>query len=112
LPEHPWHPRFDARFEASFDQQRRGLGLGGENFDFFFKAVESYLGDYPWEYSTEVPDSNGIRMLPTRQAFLDIPPLYVYYRVEQDPNKIIFLGLSPAWSAAETFSPGDMEGED
>jgi hypothetical protein len=87
------------------------MGLAGPNFDHFFKEVEDYLGDYPWEYSEEVPDSEGIRMLPTRMSFPDIPPLYVYYRVEQNPNKIIFLGLSPAWSADETFSLEDFEGD-
>jgi hypothetical protein len=45
-----------------------------------------------------VPDGNGILMLPTRDVALDIPPLYVYYRVEESPNTIAFLGLSPAWS--------------
>ena len=49
-------------------------------------------------------------MLPTRGGFPDIPPLYVYYRVEQNPNKIIYLGLSPAWSSDESFSPKDLEG--
>jgi hypothetical protein len=37
-------------------------------------------------------------MLRTRDAFPDIPPLYVYYRVEEQPNEIIYLGLSRAWS--------------
>ncbi len=67
------------------------------------RYVEDYLGDYPWEYSEEVPDSEGIRMLRTRDAFPDIPPLYVYYRVEEQPNKIIYLGLSRAWSQEESF---------
>ncbi len=42
----------------------------------------------------------------------DIPPLYLYYRVEQDPNKIVFLGLSPAWSREETFFPAAFESEE
>jgi hypothetical protein len=69
----------------------------------------NFLGDYPWEYSEEVPDGEGIRMLPTRGGFPDIAPLYMYYRVEQDPNNIIYLGLSPAWSSDETFSLKDLE---
>jgi hypothetical protein len=42
-------------------------------------------------------------MLPTRRGHPDIPPLYVYYRVEQQPNKIIYLGLSRAWSQDEVY---------
>jgi hypothetical protein len=41
-------------------------------------------------------------MLGTRDAFPDIPPLYVYYRVKEQPNRIIYLGLSRAWSQDET----------
>ena len=98
MPEHPLHPRFEPSHERSFASQRAKLGLAGENFDHFFRAIENFLGDYPWEYSDEVPNSQGIRMLPTRGGFPDVPPLYVYYRVEENPNKIVFLGLSPAWS--------------
>jgi hypothetical protein len=112
LPEHPWHPRFAPCYEPSFDHDKAELGLAGPNFDHFFRSVEVYVGDYPWEYSKEVPDSDGIRMLPTRRAFPDIPALYVYYRVEQNPNKIIYLGLSPAWSQAEVFSLDDLLGPD
>jgi hypothetical protein len=96
-------PRFEPYFETSFDADRAALGLSGRPFDYFFRGVENYLANYPWKYSEEVKDSGGIRMLPTRDAFPDIPPLYVYYRVEQDPNKIVFLGLSPAWSQSETL---------
>jgi hypothetical protein len=109
VPEHPWHPRFAPCYEPSFAACRTKLGLAGRNFDYFFTAVENYLGDYPWEYSEEVPDSEGIRMLPTRRGFPDIPPLYIYYRVEQNPNKIIYLGLSRAWSRDETFSLEETE---
>jgi hypothetical protein len=103
VPEPPGHPRFAPCYEPSFDADRAELGLIGRNFDYFFQGVETALGDYPWQYSEEVPDSDGIRMRPTRDAFPDIPPLYVYYRVEQQPNKIIYLGLSRAWSQDETL---------
>jgi hypothetical protein len=33
-------------------------------------------------------------MLSTHDAFPDIPPIYVYYRVEVAPNRVVFLGLS------------------
>lgn len=107
-----WPPPFEPRYGPSFRAHRRELGLAGANFDYFFRAVEVYLRDYPWEFSEEVPDSDGIRMLPTRNAFPDIPPLYVYYRVEQDPNRIFYLGLSPAWSHQEMFSLRELEAED
>ena len=102
MPEPPGHPRFEPHYEPSFESDRAELGLSGSNFDHFFRSVESFLGDYPWEYSEEVPESEGIWMLPTRDAFPDIPALYVYYCVEQHPSKIIYLGLSRARSHDET----------
>lgn len=112
MGEHPWHPRFAPCYEPSFESHRGQLGLAGPNFDYFFNDVETFLGDYPWEFSKQIPDSEGIRMLPTRNAFPDIPPMYVYYRVEQRLNKIVFLGLSPAWSKAETLSLDDLDAEE
>lgn len=103
MPEPPGHPRFEPHYEPSFAADRAALGFAGPNFDGLFRAVETYLGDYPWEYSVEVPGSEGIRMLATRRAFPDMPPLYVYYRVEENPNRIRFLGLSPAWSLGEAL---------
>jgi hypothetical protein len=103
VPEPPGHPRFEPHYESSFDADRVELGLSGSDFDHFSQSVEDHLGDYPWEYSEEVPDGEGIRMLRTRDAFPDIPPLYVYYRVEEQPNEIIYLGLSRAWSQEESF---------
>ena len=97
------NPRFSASYEPSFEAHRVALGLSGPNFDYFFRDVEAYVCDYPWQYSTPVPDGDGVRMLPTRDAFPDIPPLYIYYRVEVDPNRVVFLGLSAAWSQSETF---------
>jgi hypothetical protein len=101
VPEPLMQPPFEPHYEASFDADRQALGLSGSNFNFFFETVERYLGNYPWKYSEEIPNSGGIRMLPTRDAFPDIPPLYVYYRVGQQPNKIYYLGLSPAWSKTD-----------
>lgn len=104
MPEPPLHPRFEPCYEPSFDVDRAKLGLAGQNFDHFFRDVENHLGDYPWQYSEEVPDSQGIRIIDTERAGApDIPPLYVYYRVEQQPNKIVFLGLSPAWSKSGLY---------
>jgi hypothetical protein len=105
VPEPPGHPRFEPRYEPSFSADRVTLGLSGANFDHFFAAVEQHLADYPWASSEEVPGGEGIWMLPTRQAFPDIPPLYVYYRVEQNPNRIIYLGMSHAWSKLDLPPP-------
>jgi hypothetical protein len=109
---HFWPPPFDPIYEPSFREDRVARGLGGPNFDHFFQAVVAFLADYPWEYSAEIPNSDGIWMLPTRNSFPDIPPLYVYYRVKQDPNRIVYLGVSPAWSQAETFSLRDLKPPD
>jgi hypothetical protein len=110
LPEHPLHPQFTARYESAFEEDRRRLGLAGLNFDYFFGEIESHICGYPWEYSREVPASGGTRMLKTRDAFPDIPPLYVYFKVNANERRIAFIGLSEAWSASETFrstAPGE-----
>jgi len=111
LPEHPLHPRFTARYEPAFEEDRKRLGLAGPNFGHFFNGVETHICDYPWEYSREVPGSGGTRMLGTRDAFPDIPPLYVYFKVNADERRIAFVGLSEAWSASETFRPPASEDE-
>jgi len=54
-------------------EDRRKLGVGGANFDFFFREIETNICDYPWIFSTEVPDSGGTMMRLTRDAFPDIP---------------------------------------
>lgn len=79
------------------------LGLSGENFEYFFQDVERILRDYPRVGSVAVPGGQGILMRATLDAFPDIPPLYIYYRVKENPNAIRFFGLSPAWSEAETL---------
>ena len=94
VPEPPGHPRFEPRYEPSFVADRVALGLGGSNFDYFFKEVEDHLADYPTISATKVLEHEEIWMLRTQSAFPDIPPLFVYYRVEERPNKIVFLGLS------------------
>jgi hypothetical protein len=102
----PFGPEFAPVYEAGFRADREALGLGGANFDHFFRDVERQILDYPWIYSTEVPESGGTLMRATRDAFPDIPPLYVYYKVvkiDRARYRVHFVGLSPAWSAAETM---------
>jgi hypothetical protein len=111
LPEHPLHPRFEPIYESSFLADRAKLGFTGTDFDRHFSDIERNVCDYPWEFSREVPDSVGIRLLPTRKAFPDIPPMYVYYRVDSRRQEITFLGLGPAWSEEETFSADELLGE-
>jgi len=101
----PFGPRFTPVYDDDFQADKQKLGLAGPNFKFFFQQVEQQILDYPWAFSEEVPDSGGTLMRPTREAFLDIPPLYVYYKVIQDSprdSRIHFIGLSPAWSDSET----------
>ena len=99
----PCHPPFEPEYAPSFRADRAELGLSGANFDYFFGDVERVLRDYPGEGAEEVPGGGGILMRPTRDAFPDIPPLYIYYIVNGSPNTIRFLGLSRAWSEDETL---------
>jgi hypothetical protein len=102
MPEHPWHPRFTAAYDEKFYAARRALGLSGTNFNHFFRDVEGTILEYPWLNAVEVPESGGTLMRETRAAFPDVPPLYVYYKVNREQNRIRFVSLSPAWSADET----------
>lgn len=99
----PSGPRFSPSYEPTFEAHRVALGLSGRNFDHFFQEVENFICGQPWRDSQEVPDGEGMRMQPTHDAAPDIPPLYVYFRVETDPNVVRFHGLSPAWSATDTI---------
>lgn len=110
----PFGPRFTAVYDDDFAADRGELGLSGANFDHFFEDVERQLLDYPWIFSREVPDSGGTLMRETRNAFPDIPPLYVYYKVIQDSPRdcrVYFLGLSPAWSKEDLAPPPFPEPE-
>jgi hypothetical protein len=102
LPEHPWHPPFTAVYDERFVEARTRLGLSGSNFDHFFRDVKETILEYPWLNVEEVPESGGTLMRETRAAFPDVPPLYVYYKVNREENRILFLSLSPAWSVDET----------
>jgi hypothetical protein len=94
----PGHLPFEPIYEPSFAADRATLGLSGRDFDFRFKDIENDRRDYPYKESVEVPEGEGIRMMSTLKASPDLPALYVYYRVLENPNRIVFLGLSPAWS--------------
>jgi hypothetical protein len=94
---------YAAAYEPDFDTDRSNLGLGDKNFDYFFQGVETFLRNSPGQDSVEVPNSEGIWMMQTRHAFPDIPPLYVYYRIEEEPARnVVFIGLSRAWAQSET----------
>jgi hypothetical protein len=80
----------------------KALGLGGSSFWNYFRNVENHLGDYPKEGSMEVPESE-YRIQPTATRWPDLPALYVYFRVEENPNKIVFVRLSPAWTQADLY---------
>jgi hypothetical protein len=94
------HPSFEPYYHAAFIEQRRRLGLAGTNFDFFFKNVEHAILDYP--YGDEIPDTGGTMMRETRETFPDVPPLYVYFKLDTDNRRVLFLGLTQAWSAVDT----------
>jgi hypothetical protein len=91
---------FEPYYEPSFAECRRKLGLSGTYFDPFFKIAEQGLCRFPWLENEVTPNGKGTRIRPLRGAD-DLPPLYIYYRIENDPDRIVFYGLSPRWSAGE-----------
>jgi hypothetical protein len=95
---YPFGPDFQPAYDKAFLDDRRELGLHGSNFDFFFEQVESQILNYPWINAREVPESGGVLMRETRGLAPDLPALYIYYKVSKDPPRILFLGLSRAWS--------------
>jgi hypothetical protein len=101
----PGHPPYEPRYEHTFLEDRAKLGLNGADFDRFLEDLERVLRDYPYAESVEVPDGDGVRLLPTYRSFPDIPPLLIFYEVEDDPNAIVFLGISPGWSARDLPLP-------
>jgi hypothetical protein len=96
---------FEPCYEPSFAECRRKLGLSGPNFDHFFKNAEQGICRFPWLENEAVPDGQGIRIRPLLGAD-DLPPLYVYYRIENEPDRVVFYGLSRNWSnPGETIPP-------
>jgi hypothetical protein len=106
VPEFLNHPRYTPCYEKSFDQYRRALGLAAANFDYFFREVETFICDYPRVDVIEMPGEGGMLMRSTREAWHDLPPLYIYYKVNDEEHRVRFFGLSAAWSA-DDFSPDD-----
>ena len=102
----PRDDRFEPQYEPSFAECRARLNLSGAPFDHFFADVEDAFCKDPYFASETVPEAQGIRIRPTRESFPDLPPLYVHYRIKRDPNRIVFFGLSRAWSnPGETLPP-------
>jgi hypothetical protein len=93
-------------YAPSFEQHRKQFGFGGANFEFFISQLKDYLDRHPWFYSEEVPSSAGIRMVSTLEVLEDLPPLYVYFEVDQTEGRsdIRYLGFSPNWSEM-TYAP-------
>jgi hypothetical protein len=109
MPEFPQHRRFESQYEPSFASDRATLNLSGAPFDFFFKEIERFLADYPTIASTCVMPHERIWALRTKKGFADLPPLFVYYRLEERPNRIIFLGLSHDWSNSDDIGPAESD---
>lgn len=99
----PFGHRFTAVYEDAFEEDRRNLGLGGPNFDFFFMQVEAQVLAFPWVNAEYVPESEDTLMRETREPQPDLPALYVYYKVSVQDERVRFIALSPAWSKTETF---------
>ena len=109
MPEHP-SSSFEPYYHGDFIEHRRRLGLAGTNFDFFFKDVEQAILEYP--YGDEIPDSGRTIMRETREAFPDVPPLYVYFKLDAENRRVLFLGLTQAWSAPDTPAGLGLEAGD
>jgi hypothetical protein len=93
--------------ETSFASARTEVGLAGRNFDHFFEKVEASLDSNPWFYGTEVPDGDGLLVIPTTDAFPDLPASYIYFRADPDAGEVRYVGISPAWSRNDT-PPADF----
>lgn len=97
-------PKYGANYLESWHEDVRALGFSAKHFDSIWREPEFRLCDDPWmQYTQEIPASEGMRIMPTRQAFPDIPPLYVFYRFNGETQKVDFCGLSPACRESETF---------
>lgn len=94
----PGHPPYEPQYESTFEDDRAALHFTGANFDYFFEGIARTLRDYPKAESVEVPDGDGIRILPTYRSWPDLPRLYIFYRIQENPNRIVFLGMTPAWT--------------
>jgi hypothetical protein len=88
-------------YAPSFKRSVSKHSLTGPHFDYFWADVEVAICDWPWHYSEEVPDSEGIRMRGTEYVAPDLPALYVYYRADPREDVVTFLGISPAWSKSD-----------
>lgn len=95
--------------ERSFAEDRESAKLTGRNFDYFFEKVEDSVDSNPWLYGTEVPGGEGMLMLPTTEAFPDLPACYIYYTavLEDELAEIRYFGMSPIWSQADVL-PDDF----
>lgn len=87
-------------YAPSFEDDRKQFKYGGANFRFFIAQLEDYLDRHPWFYSEEVSGSGGIRIVSTLEVLEDLPPLYVYFEIDQTEGKsdVRYLGFSPNWS--------------
>lgn len=94
----PGHPPYKPRYESSFGEDRVKVGLSGPDFDHHFEKLARSLRDYPFGQSVEIPNGDGIRLQPTYEAAPDLPAMCLLYQVEENPNEIVFLGLTPAWT--------------
>jgi hypothetical protein len=67
--------------------------LGGK------KGIEDFLalGPYEEEGTEEMPDTDGARLVPTKDKAPDLPELLIAYRVDPIARHVTVLGANPAW---------------
>lgn len=93
-------------YESSWDESRRELNLSGPEFQWFFDELEKLLCEYPMNQYVEILVDEDLLLYPTLDAFQDVPPLWVYYRLR--PGETVFVGLRRNF-ADTTFVPSIWE---
>ena len=85
---------YDHRYEESFEDARRELGLGGYAFNYVWGDIAQTLDENPYNvYVREVPNSDGFRVYPTLPLHEDFLSCVVYFCVEEEAKCIRYFGL-------------------
>jgi hypothetical protein len=87
-------PRYACRYEEGFHTDRERIEPSGRVWDFLFSAAEKFIRHDPHVASHPFGDMGGLRFLLTEPAgLLDVPPLIVYFTVNEAERRIAFLSV-------------------
>ncbi len=98
---------FVVRYENKWEEDLRRLGLYGPNFDTFWHPIESFIAATP-HVGHPLLDGSGARGFLTEEGFPDVRKLVVYFKFDEDAERLVFLGLDDA-SLPEDFPPDPWE---